>query len=114
LGKGKHTDLIIIARITTSNVQSDLLISNSWSAIAKLLPNRTDNDIKNKFYAMKRKDERTKTDCPPASLSASLATGKGGPGDLDISSSAPTDVVLDAPAQHPSNSNKKKSAVVHV
>lgn len=34
------------------------LSSRRWSAMAKMLPNRTDNDIKNKWYSMARSEQR--------------------------------------------------------
>jgi Myb-like DNA-binding domain len=35
---------------------------NKWSAMAQIMKNRTDNDIKNKFYSMNRTAQRKKRD----------------------------------------------------
>jgi hypothetical protein len=38
-----------------------LIFFARWSVMAKLFTDRSDNDIKNKWYSMKRKDERNGT-----------------------------------------------------
>jgi Myb-like DNA-binding domain len=46
----------VLPRVIVSSLPH--AFSHSWSSMAKLLPNRSDNDIKNKWHAMRNKERR--------------------------------------------------------